>query len=148
MFIYLQNSSYFFHIYKVLSSKKLLFLEGKQVYGLSLVNIKYISSKKAHFVGDNVTMYEYFLPIFLRCKLSATPSFIHIFLVCNIHVELGDKHLFVLFGCCSNNFVNDNNHLHLVLSNGFLHILTWNGEVYHIQFLVKDTIDFSFYILI
>ena len=58
MFIYLQNSSYFFHIYKFVSYEQLIFLEGKEAYGLSLVNIKYISSKKAPFAGENVTMYD------------------------------------------------------------------------------------------
>ena len=41
-----------------MSFEHLLFLKGKEVSGLSLVNIKYISCKKEPFACENVTRYE------------------------------------------------------------------------------------------
>lgn len=90
------TSSHFFHIYKVASSEKQLRFGGKEFSGLSLVDIKHISSKKAPFAGENVTI---------------------------------------------SNFVSDNKHILLGLSNGFLHLLTWNGQFMGHSYLLQDPVS-------
>lgn len=88
------TSSFFLHIYKLNVSEKHLRFGGKEVSGLSLVNIKYYSSKKAPFADENVTI---------------------------------------------SNFVSDDRHILLGISNGSLHLLSWNGEHVEESYLLEDT---------
>ncbi|KAH9320719.1 hypothetical protein KI387_015358, partial [Taxus chinensis] len=87
------TSSYFLHIYKVSLSEKQLRLGGKEVSGLSLVDIMYDSSKKAPFANENVTI---------------------------------------------SNFVSDDRYILLGLSNGSLHLLSWNGEHRGETYILED----------
>ncbi|GLJ12697.1 hypothetical protein SUGI_0196120 [Cryptomeria japonica] len=90
------TSSFLLHVYKVNFSGKHLRFGGKDVSGLSLVNIKYNSSKKAPFAGENVTI---------------------------------------------SNFVSDDRHILLGLSNGSLHLLSWNGEHVEESYLLEDPVS-------